>query len=319
LILTPNIVALAIIESVVLIFSILVLFYSLRIVLRWDFSSTTNAQYRLEKSSFLVSLVIFFIAIIKIAIMPFFIFIIDSLSVVLHGAMCGTGVINANEYGVNLLLFKLSTLFIAGLWIVVHKLDINSKDYPYMRYKSYLFLLLFVMIVVEDWLYFKYFSNIEFDIIVECCSAVFSTAQSALELPLGMSLSHLLVLFGLLSGLLYISAISNYHYVSLFTNILYIIISIYVVIYFFSTYVYEIPTHQCPFCLFQKEYYYIGYIIFGSLFSSTYISIYYNMMFIFLGRDYKILKKYSIILLAIFILSNIYFPISYYIKNGVWM
>jgi hypothetical protein len=318
-ILTPNIVALAIIESAIVIMSLIVLYHSAKIAIRWDFDSTKESQYRLEKSSFLVSLVIFYIAIIKIIIMPFFIFIIDSLSVVLNGAMCGTGVINANEYGNILLIFKLCTIFVAGLWIVFHKVDINSKDYPYMRLKSYLFLILFIMILVEDYLYIKYFFNIEFASVVECCSAIFSTAQSALELPFGISLGHLIALFCIFSLLIFATTWSEYHIVTLVSTMLYVVLSVYAVIYFFSTYVYEIPTHQCPFCLFQKEYFYIGYIIFGSLFSSTFISIYYNTLFLVLKRDVKVLKKIYLTLLAIFVITNIYFPVSYYIKNGVLM
>jgi len=32
-----------------------------------------------------------------------------------------------------------------------------------------------------------------------------------------------------------------------------------------SPYVYELPTHHCPFCLLQREYHWLGYPLYGSL------------------------------------------------------
>jgi len=32
-----------------------------------------------------------------------------------------------------------------------------------------------------------------------------------------------------------------------------------------SCYIYELPTHHCPFCILQKEYGYIGYLIYVTL------------------------------------------------------
>lgn len=39
------------------------------------------------------------------------------------------------------------------------------------------------------------------------------------------------------------------------------------VISFISIHYYELPTHHCPFCLLQKEYHYIGYPLYLSLFA----------------------------------------------------
>ena len=34
---------------------------------------------------------------------------------------------------------------------------------------------------------------------------------------------------------------------------------------FISLYFYELPTHRCPFCVLQKEYGYVGYLLYASL------------------------------------------------------
>jgi F0F1-type ATP synthase membrane subunit c/vacuolar-type H+-ATPase subunit K len=37
------------------------------------------------------------------------------------------------------------------------------------------------------------------------------------------------------------------------------------VLSFIGPYVYELPTHHCPFCLLQKEYRYVGYPLYAAL------------------------------------------------------
>jgi hypothetical protein len=37
------------------------------------------------------------------------------------------------------------------------------------------------------------------------------------------------------------------------------------VVSWLSPYVYELPTHHCPFCLLQREYHWVGYPLYGAL------------------------------------------------------
>jgi hypothetical protein len=43
-------------------------------------------------------------------------------------------------------------------------------------------------------------------------------------------------------------------------------VSLAAIISFISLYIYELPTHHCPFCLLQREYHYFGYPLYVSLF-----------------------------------------------------
>jgi hypothetical protein len=43
------------------------------------------------------------------------------------------------------------------------------------------------------------------------------------------------------------------------------IISVLSLISFISLYFYELPTHHCPFCILQREYGYIGYLLYITL------------------------------------------------------
>jgi len=38
------------------------------------------------------------------------------------------------------------------------------------------------------------------------------------------------------------------------------------IISFICLYIYELPTHHCPFCILQKEYGYVGYVLYLALF-----------------------------------------------------
>ena len=42
-------------------------------------------------------------------------------------------------------------------------------------------------------------------------------------------------------------------------------VSITALVSFISPYIYELPTHHCPFCILQKEYSFVGYFFYASL------------------------------------------------------
>lgn len=42
-------------------------------------------------------------------------------------------------------------------------------------------------------------------------------------------------------------------------------VSVVAIFSFVSCYIYELPTHHCPFCILQKEYGYVGYMIYVTL------------------------------------------------------
>ncbi len=48
-----------------------------------------------------------------------------------------------------------------------------------------------------------------------------------------------------------------------------LIVSFASILSFISIYFYELPTHHCPFCILQKEYIYIGYPLYMTLFGGV--------------------------------------------------
>ena len=290
---------------------------SLKVLLKWDFESFTPFQFALERQAYLVSTIILFVFLMKFILVVYFIFSIDALSLLLPGAMCGAGVIKANAYGSYLLILKLFILFLLTLWIYVHSYDMRTKNHQWFKQKSWLFSLIFVLIIVELGLDFSYFSNIDTHMPVSCCSALFGQLEGANPLPFGLSVTLLLVLFYLLYILVILTIKSGYTVLYILTNILFVFIAYYAVVYFFGTYVYQLPTHKCPFCMLQPEYYYIGYLLWGSLFMGTYIGLSDAVSTLWLGKSDLKSKKIVIISLSVFVLLCSAYVAVYYLRNGV--
>ncbi|MFC2057614.1 hypothetical protein ACFLR6_01610 [Campylobacterota bacterium] len=290
---------------------------SLKVLLKWDFESFTPFQFTLERQAYLVSTIILFVFFMKFLLVVYFIFTIDTLSLLLPGAMCGAGVIKANAYGSYLLILKISILFLLTLWIYVHTYDMHTKNHQWFKQKSWLFSLIFVLIILELGLDFSYFSNIDTHMPVSCCSALFGQLEGANPLPFGLSVILLLVLFYLLYILIILTIKIGYTILYILTNILFLFIAYYSVVYFFGTYIYQLPTHKCPFCMLQSEYYYVGYLLWGSLFMGTYIGLSDAVSTLCLGKTDLKSKKIVIALLSLFVLLCTAYVAVYYLRNGV--
>lgn len=290
---------------------------SLKVLLKWDFESFTPFQFALERQAYLVSTIILFVFLMKFILVVYFIFSIDALSLLLPGAMCAAGVIKANIYGSYLLILKLFILFLLILWIYVHSYDMRTKNHQWFRKKSWLFSLIFVLIIVELGLDFSYFSNIDTHMPVSCCSALFGQLEGTNPLPFGLSVNLLLLLFYLLYILVILTIKRGYTILYILTNILFVFIAYYAVVYFFGTYVYQLPTHKCPFCMLQQEYYYVGYLLWGSLFMGTYIGLSDAVSTLWLGKTDMRSKKIVMALLSVFVLLCTVYVAVYYLRNGV--
>ena len=294
-------------------------FYSLSIIKNWDYSKTTQEQYKLEKRSYLVILIISFTMIIKIFLMPYFAYSIDILSHIIPGAMCAAGVIGANEYGQPLLTFKVVLLFFIGIWMILNTLDLKEKTYPYTKKKFYFFILIFIFVVIETIVDILYLTNISTQEPVLCCSVIFGASSTGSQIPFNLNIPMLLVLFYLLYFLSIFVNIQKNPYLNIIVNILFIYIGYYAVTYFFGTYVYQLPTHQCPFCMLQHEYFYIGYFIWGSLFLGVFFAFAYSVLKLLINKSLDYTLKYSLIFNTLFVLICTFYTLRFYFVNGVFL
>jgi len=290
---------------------------TLGLLKKWNFNAFTTEQFLLENRSYLVMTIVFFVMFLKIILLPYFVYTIDNLSNLIPGAMCGAGVIKANEYGNALLSLKIVILFLSGLWLSINSIDLKAKDYPYLKFKSWFFIIIFGLLSSEFLLDILYFTNIETTNPVSCCSVIFGQTGGTNGLPFGLDIQKLLILFYLLFILVILTSISNLAIMNIVSSLLFAVISYYSIVYFFGTYIYELPTHLCPFCMLQDHYYYVGYLLWGLLMLGVFLSIDSSLMQSFFKQPSKRLKKTSLLFLSLFVLLCSSYVAIYYLKNGV--
>jgi hypothetical protein len=187
--------------------------------------------------------------------------------------MCGAGIVAANLYGEPLLLLKIAIVFLASMWIVLNMEEQRDIKRTFFRVKLYSFGVLFFLIALESVLEYLFLSHISTQNPVLCCGAIYKEREIGTYLPFGISNVDLVISFYSLLLLTIVSNYKKYRVVNIFFTLLFAYISYYAIVYFFGVYIYELPTHKCPFCLFQAEYNYIGYFIFTSLFIASFYSI----------------------------------------------
>ena len=315
----PEILTLYILNGIVLSFAFIAFILSIQIVLKWDFNATTALQYTLEKKSYLGSTIIKYMFYIKIPLFLFYIFTLDKISFILPGAMCGAGVVNSSDYATILLFLKVINLYLFAYWIVIDKQDMMDEVQKNLKKKFMIYIALFMLLVLELVLEGVMFSAIDLKSVVDCCGAIFSTNDDT-YLSMALNLPHnlLVSLFYLNFILMFVVSLKKINSLFAVLNLLFIVIALLSLVSFFGTYIYELPTHHCPFCLLQHEYHYIGYFLYTFLFIGTFNGLVVGFV-LFTDNELKSRYKLSLIFNFIYLVLVSYYPISYYTKNGVWM
>ncbi len=299
--------------------------FALIVLRRWDLASGSEQQLILERRTYLVSTAIGLVLIGQILALWLFIYTTESLAPQFIGAMCATGVLNTSPWGFLTLELKLINFFVAGLWLAIDRLDTMGYDYPLIRYKYGLLLILAPLLLAEAISQLLFFAELKPDVITSCCGALFNpnTRGVAGELA-GVSPLLALVWLGIVtivtlgSGILLLRQLGQktahttiwwgWGYVILIgINFL---VAIGAIVSAISLYVYQAPHHHCPFCLLKANYYYVGYGLYLSLFigtgaglatmvalfSSRYASL--NNFALLLAKRWLILSLWSLFLFA---------------------
>ncbi|HIP46513.1 MAG TPA: hypothetical protein EYG95_03020 [Campylobacterales bacterium] len=305
-------------ETLLLILNIIAFIGSVKILKNWDFHATTPAQYKLEKLSYLIVLIITVSLLFNILLLPYFAYTIESLSAIVPGAMCGAGVIGANDFGNPLLLLKILILFFVGIWLIINHEDLKAKNYPYTRKKFWFFTVIFIMIVSSYTLEIAYFTNISLEKPVSCCSVIFGLSGEN-SLPFGLNIEMILAIFYLLALLNILFIWQKQSYALALSSLGFLFVAYYAVTHFFGTYIYQLPTHICPFCMLQGEYFYIGYLLWGLLFITVFLGIANAVLKVIIGKELVKFYRYALFALLAFIMITGGYVMVYVLRNGVWL
>ncbi|MBU1709521.1 MAG: hypothetical protein KKE17_05900 [Proteobacteria bacterium] len=306
---------------------------AIRVIRFWDPSSDTNRQIRLESEIWLSSTLVAYALGFQIISLMLFVLAADHFCQVIVGAMCATGALLANPFGMPALLIKLAGVFLYGFWIVIHKLDITSEKYPLVKFK-YVYLLLLVPFLFTDIIFQTlYIAGLKPDIITSCCAVVFSTAADAgPNLMESLPVGTMLAIFYGTAGVLLVTGVMLRRGWRLAAGIFYAAgwvwffgFALVMIITVFSSYIYAMPFHNCPFCILKPEFHYIGFFIYASLMTATFFGIVPAIVQIFSGQQslhdaISIFRKYSIaislVFMAVFLVLSSYHSLMYMIVGG---
>jgi hypothetical protein len=246
-------------------------FFGVQIVRGWDMDSGTEEQLHLERQTYLISTILSYMLTFQIGSLFLFIYTADSLHHLFVGAMCAAGSLYVNSYGYPTFLLKIFNCILAGLWLIINYADNQAYDYPLIKKKYVLLLFLAPLVVTESVLQILYFTGLKGDMITSCCGSLFSTNRetvgsdiAAVPVRVAMGAFYLNLGFLLVTGTVYRIWGKLGYFFSLTAGVFFLTSCI-SFISFISLYFYELPTHHCPFCVLQKEYGYIGYLIYGTL------------------------------------------------------
>jgi hypothetical protein len=147
---------------------------------------------------------------------------------------------------------------------------------------KFLALLLLVPLMAADLvLQIRYFTGLDPQIITSCCGALFNESGSTLASEVAsLPVRPMLIAFYLVAALFLatglaclVSLSSLLRYLLAGLSLLILVVSLAAIVSFLSLYVYELPTHHCPFDMLQGQYSFIGYPIYFFLFAAVFFGL----------------------------------------------
>jgi hypothetical protein len=245
--------------------------YGSRIITKWDIRSGSEIQLNLERRTYLISTILAYTLVFQMSSLFLFTYTADNLHGMFTGAMCAAGTLNADPYGYPLLLMKIVNFLLAGVWLIINHADTKGYDYPLIKVKYTLLLVLAPLVLVETLLQFRYFAGLQADLITSCCGSLFSTDTATITGDLaGLPARPMMLAFyagmgvtALCGGYFYLKGRGGYPFAA--ASCLTFAISAASLVSFICLYFYELPTHHCPFCILQREYGHVGYLLYATL------------------------------------------------------
>lgn len=277
----PGVIALLLGSGITLVLLSIAAVPGFKILRKWDIGSSSEEQLALERQTYLVSTLVRYSLFFEVLSAFLFIYTADDIHQLLVGAMCATGSLNANPYGFPALYAKVATLFVSAAWLAINHIDRKAEDFPLTKKKYVLLFVLIPLVFLAYFLQFRYFININPDVITSCCGVLFSeggpgSGSSLASLPvrtmevLFFSTALLMVSSGLAASF---TGRMAYSVLLSATSAVFFFVALASVVSFISLYFYQLPSHHCPFDILQREYYYVGYPLYASLFLGCFFGV----------------------------------------------
>ena len=273
----PAIIALLMAAGVAVLMLLAAAPFAVQVIRHWDIHSGSERQLALERRTYLFSTLLSFVMVVQLAALLLFVFNADRLSVMFVGAMCAVGTLNVNGYGFPSLLTQIAVFFLAAMWLAINHVDTKARDYPLVRIKYGLLLLLLPILVTSFWLELQYFMGLKANVITSCCGSMFSGDAKTIAAE-ASGLEPLPAIWLFYGAMAVVIGVALWHwrrggrvsgYLLALTSAGGFVAAITGVLSFISLYIYEHPHHHCPFCILKPEYNYLGYWLYVPLFVAT--------------------------------------------------
>jgi len=280
-ILHPGALALIVGSSVVLALLLYASPIAIAVIRRWDLQSSSEGQLALERRTHLVSTIAAAALGFEVVSTFLFLYTLDDIHPLFAGAMCAIGSLNANPVGWQVLIVKLVILFAAPLWIAVNSLDQRAGDFPVIRSRSLGLLVLAPLVALDLALQIRYFAGLRPEVITSCCGALFSVSAGgvASELAALPALATMAVFYGTAGLLLVLNRLCAWRPSTIARVALaamavgFLVVALASIVSFLSPYVYELPTHHCPFDMLQASSGFVGYPVYLALYVAVLFGI----------------------------------------------
>ncbi len=275
MILHPSILALFVSSLLICLMVLYSTVYGIQILRRWDIASGSESQLALERKTYLISTIVSYFLGFQLVSLFLFIFTADSICHLFVGAMCAVGTLTVNPFGYPTLLLKVVTFLLAGFWLILNHADSLGYDYPLIRTKYLLLVVMAPFILAETVIQGIYFLGLRPDIITSCCGSLFSPASRgiATEIVNAPPLPMLALFYASSGGTLLCGAwfLARGRGGGLFAllNAVQLVVALTAIISVISLYIYQMPSHHCPFCILQQEYHFVGYPVYIALFGAA--------------------------------------------------
>ena len=322
--------------AIVLLLSIYAAIQGVRILRGWRPESASEEQLELEKLTYLVSTLMQYALAFQVLSLLLFVATADYLSSFIRGAMCAFGSLNANSYGFPTLWVKILAIFAYTSWLVVNHLDSQAEDYPLVKQKYALLLLLLPILFLDAYLEVRYFAAISPNVITSCCGSALRSVENpygfvALRFPAKLAMLLFFATYGAALGLLYLQLRSSKRAVALgcgAASFAAFAVSILAMFTFLSPYfnvvLFGLPTqHRCPFEVLRAPL--IGYPLYALLFlggtSGTAVAVVELLKSKPSLREgatgmQRLLAKFAILGFGGFLLSSLVFMLIFYVMVG---
>jgi hypothetical protein len=275
MLLNPAILALILVSTLVSLMLLLATGFAIQVLRHWDISSGSERQLTLERKTYLISTLLTWAFAAELVSLLLFVYNAEALSGQFVGAMCATGVLNVNAWGWPTLFLKIAVFFSGAAWLALNHLDNQGRDYPLVRIKYGLLLLILPLVLAEAYAQLQHFLDMDPAVITSCCGALFSADAegvaaevSGLEPSTAMWLLYGSGALMLASGAVFIRQRRGGPLFALLSLGAFVL-ALVAIVSFIALYIYEHPHHHCPFCILKEGHGYVGYLLYIPLFGAT--------------------------------------------------